>query len=281
MAFRQSRWVLFALAVSATAFADVHVTVHEKTFVIGPKVASGYFGVVHQGKDLHTGERVAIKLLHNHQNSHHNRESLRTEFRVAHELEEKAPEAPLAKGIGVGTTDESSPRTALVMRWLDGKSIGSLSQPAEKHAPKQAIKMVLEVLRALAALHASGWAHRDLHFGNIMMDGDRPESVKVVDTGGARKVDDKWGGNVHAINAPTGGTNRQSDLFSAGAILQGLLTGRAPSPGASVGELTVVHEGHQVTLQSVIDRAMDKDPQRRYQTAEEFATALAPFAAIP
>ena len=158
-----------------------------------------------------------------------------------------------------------------------------------------------EVLAALGAAHAAGLVHRDVKPGNILMAADG--SAKVADFGIAKAVADDEGtatrmdltttgqllGTV-AYMAPEQLAGRpatvQSDLYSVGVVLYEALTGArpfaAPTPIAmvrAIDQATPVPLAEcrpelDGSLAEVVERAMAKEPDQRFATADEMAAAL-------
>ncbi|MGH7297887.1 MAG: serine/threonine-protein kinase, partial [Polyangiaceae bacterium] len=200
----------------------------------------------------------------------------------------------------------------LVMEFLDGQDLGQLlAQAGGRLDTTRAVHFALQILRALQTAHASGIIHRDMKPSNcfvIHKDGE-PDFVKLVDFGISKVRSDDASGqsaNLTRTNSALGtplymspeqarsprDVDHRADLYSVGAILYELLTGRTPYTSES-GEYTEilfkifttdpeplrnlrpdVPEG----LAQVIHQALVRDPNVRFSSASEMAEALAPYA---
>jgi serine/threonine protein kinase len=269
---------LFLLGLAAHAQAAPSAVIADgRRFTIRRQVTLGFFGAIYAGREDATGRRVAIKLLRPERDTEKNRTGLRNELWVAHRAIELDRAAPLAQAVALGTTDDAEAKLALVMEWVRGKPLGDVNRPQRRVSPRQAIELTLQVLRGLRVLHRLGWAHSDLHFGNVVWDRRRSARARLLDTGGVAQADAVWPGNVHQVSAPPGGTNLQADIFAAGAILKGLLTGRGPMESGPIPALAGA-PGRTLNLREIVERAMAQDPSQRFQSVDEFIDALRPFA---
>jgi eukaryotic-like serine/threonine-protein kinase len=169
------------------------------------------------------------------------------------------------------------------------EQLGKARPPA-----KAALTIVIQVAEGLAYAHQTGVVHRDIKPANIML--LRGGRAKIMDFGIAR---------LHAsdIKTQTGvvlGTpkymspeqlagrplDHRSDIFSLGAVLYEMLTGQPPFTGADVSQLmhniantphvapTRLAPGLPAVLDLVLARALEKEPEQRYQHAEEFVADL-------
>lgn len=182
----------------------------------------------------------------------------------------------------------------LVMEWVDG---GDLARLIRERAPlpvDEAVYLALDVLNGLAAIHRAGIVHRDVKPANVLL--DRHGRAKLTDFGIARRADDPTlTGPVDLLGtAPYVAPERirgqpataASDLYALGVLLYELLTGRLPFPGQTPDELLAQHL-HSVpvsprrwrrdippALEQVVLRALAKEPELRYRSAEAMAAAL-------
>ena len=154
--------------------------------------------------------------------------------------------------------------------------------------------LMAQAARALQHAHSSGVVHRDIKPSNLMV--DRERGLQLLDFGLARddqqsvvtKPGTLLGSVAYMAPEQTRGEvcDARSDVFSLGAVIYELLTLRAPfGRGSSVAVIEAVRSRDPAPLRNgvpglgrsfhaVIERALEKDPERRYQTAEEFAEDL-------
>jgi hypothetical protein len=168
----------------------------------------------------------------------------------------------------------------------------------------EVVALARQCLRGLAAAHALGVVHRDLKPANLFLatDSTGEAALKVLDFGVA-----KLGGDAEMTTTGTiVGTpaymapeqargarlaDARSDLYAVGAVLYRALTGQSPYGGSdSHGTLirlmeesparpTLIEKTIPPGLEAVIEKAMARDPDERFQSADEFIRALEPFQA--
>ena len=191
-------------------------------------------------------------------------------------------------------------RFYIVLEFVEGPSFEKAIRHRAFTLPESA-RIVAAVGRALHHAHARGVVHSDIVPGNILLKGDG--TPKVTDFGIARVLGggtDRWksgvtaGTPVYMSPEQAAGLNdvidTRTDVYSLGAVLYEAVTGRPPFSGRSTLEiLERVRDSRPQTprecdpsvpkvLEGVIVRAMDKDPDRRYPTAEALAGALEQWA---
>ena len=200
----------------------------------------------------------------------------------------------------------------LVMEYLDGCDLGQLlAREGGRLDQTRTVHFGLQILRALQTAHASGIIHRDMKPSNcfvINKDGE-PDFVKLVDFGISKVRSDDAAGrsaNLTRTNSALGtplymspeqarsprDVDHRADLYSVGAILYELLTGRTPYISES-GEYTEILFKIFTTepeplrslrpeiddgLAAIVHHALTRDPNQRFSSASEFAEALAPWA---
>lgn len=164
----------------------------------------------------------------------------------------------------------------------------TIVQASMGQSPADKMHLVMQLLQALAYLHRRGIVHRDLKPGNVLVTADG--QVKVLDFGLAIVVqpseDSEEGiaGTMHYMapevltDAPA--TN-VSDLYAVGVIAYELLQGKLPFDADTITSLIMTILNHQpdlnrieIRLRPVIRQLLEKNPAKRYQTAEEVIEAL-------
>lgn len=174
----------------------------------------------------------------------------------------------------------------------------TLQKRIQQHGPlelKQILRIGLQTAKGLAAAHAQGLVHRDVKPSNILLDGT-VERATLTDFGLARAVDDASITRTGIIagtpqymspeQVHSGNVDARSDLFSLGSVLYAMCTGRPPFQAdnsyAILRRITDEEPRpvHQINpeipswLCSIIAKLMSKQPDARYQTAEEVAQLL-------
>src|SRR5206468_5495078 len=177
--------------------------------------------------------------------------------------------------------------------FLDGRSLKQLVQEQGPLAPEDAIDLTVQVLRAARFAHRRGVIHRDIKPHNVIV--DEEGRAKVTDFGIARAgaSDMTQTGSIlgtaqylspeQAQGLPV---DERSDLYSIGVVLYEMLTERVPFTGDSAVSIAlkqvaeaptpprVRNPGVPPELEAIVLRALEKDPARRFQDADEFITAL-------
>ncbi|MBV8880043.1 MAG: protein kinase [Planctomycetaceae bacterium] len=187
---------------------------------------------------------------------------------------------------------EEKGRPYIVMEYVEGKTLQQERPPL-----KAALQAVRDAALAVHAAHEQGVVHRDLKPANLML--DRNGRVHVLDFGLARLTEGGRGLSEQGMLAGTvsfmspeqalgdpRGVERATDVYALGATLYQLATGRPPFEGAAVAETVhrVIHEDPvpprrldpsiPEDLETVVLKAMDKDPARRYSAALDLANDL-------
>jgi len=195
----------------------------------------------------------------------------------------------------------------MVVEYVDGKTLLELI-PKEGLRPPLAIQYATQIAAALRAAHAAGIIHRDLKPANVMV--TNTGLVKLLDFGLAKMVDrtpvEDTAKTATVLRAPLtvegsimGTVNymspeqaegkkvdARSDIFSFGAVLYEMLTGRSAFSGSSalstlsavlrdnVQPMVELTNGVPPALEQIVLRSLEKDPARRFQSAQELETAL-------
>ena len=170
-----------------------------------------------------------------------------------------------------------------VMEFVDGLNLRQLER-AGHLSPRQALQIVPQICEALQFAHDEGVVHRDIKPENILV--DKRGRVKIADFGIAKIL---GGGPEAAITETQGaiGTphymapeqlekpsavDHRADIFSLGVVFYEMLTGELPLGKFAPPSSRKVEV--DVRLDGVVLRALEKDPERRYQHASQVKTAV-------
>ncbi|WP_128377549.1 Stk1 family PASTA domain-containing Ser/Thr kinase [Streptomyces cavernae] len=179
----------------------------------------------------------------------------------------------------------------IVMEYVDGSTLRELLHSGRKLLPERSMEMTIGILQALEYSHRAGIVHRDIKPANVML--TRTGQVKVMDFGIARAMGES--GMTMTQTAAVIGTaqylspeqakgeqvDHRSDLYSTGCLLYELLTVRPPFIGDSPVAVAYQHVREEAQPPSVFDpeitpemdaivlKALVKDPNYRYQSADE------------
>lgn len=265
-------------------------------YVIEEVIGHGGMGVVYRARHIRLNRLVAIKmLLAGGYASQQNRERLKRES-------EAIAAICHPNVVQVFDAGECDGHPFYVMEYVEG---GTLAERLNGHprSSRSAAADVATLARAVHAAHAGGVMHRDLKPGNILITADG--TLKVADFGLARRSHDvqarehvaTWGVwmGTPCYMAPeqASGVAREfapiSDIYSLGAILYELLTGRPPLRGESAVETfrqlitqepvlpQQLNPGVARDIQTICMKCLQKDAARRYGSAAELADDLERF----
>ena len=188
----------------------------------------------------------------------------------------------------------------IVMELVPGSSLKELIQAEGAWEAKRVVRLVKAIASALGVAHRNNVVHRDLKPQNIMVtrDSDGNEIPKLLDFGIAKTLEPTSPaltstgmvlGTPHYMSteqAKGAPADRRSDLYALGVILYEMLVGSVPFDDASIPQILIKHltemppppssvnPGIPTELEAIVLRLLEKDPDRRYQSAEELIQAL-------
>ena len=264
------------------------------TYRVLSKLGAGGMGEVYRARDERLDRDVAIKVL---PRGLLGDETARSRFRKEAKALSRLTHPHVATLLDFGSTDGVD---YLVMELIPGLTLGEMLRESPLPA-KDVVRLGAQLARGLKAAHEQGIVHRDLKPSNLCLTGDG--LLKILDFGLARLAPATSNAEVTPTETAAGkvvgsppymspeqllgkDVDARSDVYSAGACLYELATGKKPYGERSGAALVdaILHEAPEPAsqvraevpegLRSVIAKAMDKDVSLRYQTAAELLVDL-------
>jgi eukaryotic-like serine/threonine-protein kinase len=252
-------------------------------------VGTGGMSSVYKAHDQLLERNVALKVLHPHYGEDDDYvERFRREARAVAQLSHPNIVTVIDRGADDG-------RQYIVFEYVDGENLKQLLGRTGPLPIRRAIELGLGIAEALAFAHEHGLVHRDVKPQNVLL---TPEGeAKVTDFGIARSLDVERGvtqtgtvlGTSNYISPEQAGgkpVTPATDVYSLGVVLFELLTGDVPFPGENfvavamrhindpVPDLRPLRPDAPLRLVAAVERALEKDPRRRFASMDEFAGEL-------
>jgi beta-lactam-binding protein with PASTA domain/predicted Ser/Thr protein kinase len=262
-------------------------TLFDGRYRIVRKLGSGGMADVYLAEDEELGRRIAIKILNDrHANDEQFVERFRREAKNAAGLSHPNIVSIYDRGEAEGTY-------YIAMEYLEGRNLKELVVARGPLPIGDAIDATRQVLAALRFAHRKGVVHRDIKPHNVMADADG--RLKVTDFGiaraGASQMTEAGSiiGTAQYLSpeqARGSAVDQRSDLYSIGIVLYEMLTGTVPFTGESPVEIAMRHLSDTPQppsiqrpdippdLDMIVLRALAKNPEDRFQTAEEMDAEL-------
>ncbi|MDS4031460.1 MAG: serine/threonine-protein kinase [Candidatus Contendobacter sp.] len=251
----------------------------------------GAMGVVYLGHDTAIDRPVAIKTIH--RRLLQGAEGAEWLARFHHEVR-AAGRCLHPNIVTVFEYGEEENAPYIVMEYVKGRELRDYLKERKPLPLTHAVAVITQVLRALGHAHAVGVVHRDIKPGNIILLADG--QVKVTDFGIAR-LETGIGLTQNGMTVGTPGymapeqfrgeeADRRTDLYAAAVVLFELLTGVRPFDGRNASEMmyqvlnepprqaTALNPRLPLGLDAVLNRALAKAPDDRFQDADAFIAAL-------
>jgi len=255
------------------------------------KIGQGSMGQVFKARQLSMDRIVAIKVLHKKLAA--NQDFLNRFTREAH-LAAKFNSNHVVQAIDVGAAGNIN---YFVMEYVEGVTIKEELEKGKIYEEDEAILIVLQIARALQVAHRRNLVHRDVKPANIVLTKDG--TAKLADLGMARATTDE--AHIKAEKGLTLGTphymapeqirgrsdvDSRADIYSLGATLFHMVTGRPPFPFATVDEVLKAHLKEELTppdhintklsagLGQVVEFMMIKSRKKRYPSPDELILDL-------
>ena len=248
----------------------------------------GGMGRVFRGLDELLDRPVAIKLIYDDAVSDRDlQRACAVEARAAARVNHPGVVRMLDSGFDDG-------HCFVVMELAEGKSLAEMLRERGALSVERALGLAAQVADALEEAHHQGVIHCDVKPGNLVV--DHRERVRLVDFGIARVLTSSSGLTDQDIHgsakyvAPEqvegGAIDARTDLYSLGVVLFEMLTGAPPFVGDNLASVLAqrliadppsvrkAHPSIPAAIDTIVRRAMARDPDRRYQTAGELRDAL-------
>ncbi|GAB5406368.1 MAG: hypothetical protein Aurels2KO_45990 [Aureliella sp.] len=262
-------------------------------YVLTDRIGRGGMGAVYRARQPAAGRDVAIKIADVSSPSAHAREAVKQRFET---------EAHAAAGIihdnvvpifDVGSID-GSPYYA--MRLVEGGDLAGLTKESTL-PPRTAARYLAEIARGVAAAHAKGLLHRDIKPQNILIDPDTGRAL-LTDFGLARAMaaDSSLTHAGQVLGTPSymppeqikdsSKIDQRADVYALGGTLYQAVTGRAPFKASDVHETLKqvvsddpiparrLNPSVPTEIDTIVAKCLEKEPERRYQSADEVADEL-------
>jgi serine/threonine protein kinase len=272
-------WTAPALPTPGSFFAN--------RYLIEKRIGEGGMGTVFKATDQMLDISVAIKAL--------NRELVSNETN----LSRLKREVILARKVGhpnvcrLYDIGEAGGVHYVSMEFVEGQTLSEILHSQGSLPEQQAIAIMRQVLNALSAAHGAGIIHRDLKPQNIMI--ERSGRAVMMDFGISFSAE---AGHLTQTGMMVGTprymapeqfseqrSDHRSDLYSAGIILYEMVTGRVPFDARTPASIMYAHLNTppprpsqfchvSPQLESVILKALEKDPSKRFQNTQEFLLAF-------
>jgi len=276
-----------ALAAVKSRDGDWSIGQHE----ILDEIARGGMGVIYRAREPHSGRIVALKCMVAYQGDS---DQALARFRREAETVARLDHPNIVPIYHVGETADGAP--FFTMKYATN---GSLLQAraALRPKPRQSVLLLMKVARAIQCLHDQNILHRDLKPGNVLLDG---RGEPLVSDFGLARIQEMAGQLTRSLTSfgtpgyiapeqadgPAARLSPAADIYSLGAILFELLTGRPPFQGDNA--LAVMKQSAEKPapklrtlapqlnrdLETICERCLERDPGSRYGSAECLAQDL-------
>jgi serine/threonine-protein kinase len=258
---------------------------------LGRLIGSGAFGRVHEAENVPLGRGVAIKILTSP--SADSARRMRREARVLAGLHH----TNICDVYDVGAFDDGRP--FIVLEWLRGETLQARLERERRLSLEKTTQIFVQILSALQAAHSTGIIHRDLKPANVFLveEAGCPPIVKLVDFGLAKDLLEE--GSATGVGITCGSPpymspeqiqghplDDRSDVFAVGVMLFEVLVGDHPFSAKTTVELASKilnaptpslrrkRPSLAAWVERVVERALAKDPDHRFDSAAEMQRAL-------
>ena len=283
------------MCMSEQELSKVELTIADNKLLLGRYrtircIAQGAQATLYEAEDVQLSRTVALKIF-NVSNDAKVAERFKRESQIIASLDH----AHIVKTFASGMLEDG--RTCLVLEYVPGNSLAQFIEQHKQLSLKNFFVVFQQALDALQYLHEHSVLHRDLKPDNILceVNNDQITSIKLTDFGIAKVFEDV-GGSVSLTQTRSLGTaaymspeqckaqaiDARSDLYSIGCVMYESLYGRLPFDGSSELDTMYQHMNSPVPpltelpkpLAELINKALAKNPDERFQSAKEMLSAL-------
>jgi len=255
------------------------------------ELGRGAMGVVYRARDTEIGRVVALKVIHTANASPQDVERYKQRFR------REAQAAGRLSHPGIVTihdiAEDESGQPYIVMEFVEGRPLNLLLGPTVQLPLDVLLDIGIQVAQALDFAHRHGIVHRDIKPPNILVTPDG--RAKIADFGIARMEGTELTQEGTSLGTPSymspeqfrgGAVDGRSDIFSLGAVLYWMFTGKKPFPGdtVTITSFQVAFEnpvlpslaktGLPKDLDEILTRCLSKEPENRYATCADLVSDL-------
>jgi len=264
-------------------------------YVLERELGSGGMATVYLAEDVKHHRKVAIKVLRDELSASVGAARFQREIEIAAQLQHPSILPLLDSGAAGGLL-------YFVMPYVAGQSLRQRLSREHELPVHDAVRLLIEIVDALAHAHEHGVVHRDIKPDNVMLSG---RHALVTDFGVARAVSEATsGGTLTSMGIALGtpsymspeqatadpSIDHRADIYAVGVVAYELLAGRLPFTGTSPQQVLAAHitetpeplqkhrPGISAALSGAVMRCLEKRPADRWQSAAELLNALEPLA---
>ncbi len=261
-------------------------------------LGEGGMGSVYKAEHVRMGKALAVKVL---RGAFAGDEAAVARFRSEAQIVSRLSHPHTIAVFDFGEVDGPEGGFYLAMEYVPGKDLSTVLREQRRLPEARAVHIADQLLGSLGEAHESGIVHRDIKPANVMLMQTRTEGdfVKVLDFGIAKLRDASGDGSETSSGTIIGTPNylspeqargevldARADLYSVGAVLYELLSGRPPFVAANPMAVVSAHltqkpapleelaPGVSAAFAAVVHQALEKRPDDRFQTADEMRVAL-------
>jgi len=256
------------------------------------ELGRGAMGIVYLGHDPKIVRDVAIKTINLKQFSGREAEAIKTRFFREAEAAGRLNHPNIVTVFDLGDEQDLA---FIAMDYVPGKPLSVHVNEEERLDCDTVYRLIAQAAQAIDYAHRQGIVHRDIKPGNLLYN-ESEDRIKVSDFGIARVTDTTTTRTGTVLGSPSymapeqltdGKVDGRADIFSLGVTLYQLLTNELPFKGDSLPSLAyqITNKKHRSVRElrpelpsrivRIINKALQKNPNKRYASAQEMADALA------